>query len=217
MKKLIIILVAILPLQILAQVRFGISGGINFSSMSFGKYKPERTALAGLNAGTTFQIPFGEAWAIITGPYYSAKGVVHGKSSMTGKVDSFTTRLNYIELPLMVGYAFLTENNGLLALSAGPYLSYGFNGKETVRASDNDPSLHLHKKTSQFKRLDAGLMTSLQYEWKGNYGIRLDVSKSLFNISRDKDYKQRNFVIGASLFWYIFPKRFKGPGGTPRF
>lgn len=170
--------------------------------------------LAGVNAGTLLEIPVIRKWSIQTGPYYSGKGVIFGRSYSTNKIDSFTIILNYIELPAMMGYSFFAGNNGLVTISGGPYASYGFNGKIKQR-TDPSHSIHLHKKEGQYKRLDAGCIISVQYETKNNYGARLDLSRSLISISRDD--KQRNAVLSFSLFWYIIPKLYKGPGGTPGF
>ena len=210
MKKLAIILFAILPLQVLAQVRFGIRGGLNISSISFSDFKPEKRSLPRLNAGTMLTIPIDEDWAILTGPYYSGKGVIFGRSTQTNKIDSFNTFLNYIELPVNIGYRFSSENENGMALFAGPYLSYGFNGKEYQRERQHLATTHLHKEeTDQYKRLDLGFNIGVLYEIKYRYGARLDYTRSLLNTRRGFE-KERNTVFGFSLFWYMVP-RFKGP------
>lgn len=195
-----------MPFLALAQMRIAVRAGINFASISFKEYKPEKRILPRINIGTMIEIPFDENWLLYTGPYYSGKGVIHGRSTSTNKIDSTTIRLNYIELPLNIAYKFSSENENRLTIAAGPYLSYGFNGQISTRNSPQMPVTHLHKKeTEKYKRLETGVNLTTLYEIKSRYGIRLDYSRSLFNIRRFD--KQKNNVFGFSFFWYLNKKK----------
>jgi len=206
MRRLLIPFFLLLFFSATAQSRIGIRGGLNAASMTFGSFKPEKRPVTRINIGTQIEIPFDENWALLTGPYYSGKGVIYARSPSTNRVDSITIRLNYIELPINIGYKFPAEKENRFAIAAGPYISYGFNGKIITRGSPRPPTTHLHKKeTDQFKRLELGFNFTSLYEIKDRYGVRVDLSKSLFTIHRAD--KNKNIVAGFSFFWYLKKKR----------
>lgn len=206
MKKCLIVLLFFLPVAALAQVRMAVRAGMNSSSIRFYDYDPEKRNLHRVNVGTMIEIPFDENWVIYTGPYYAGKGVQFGRTSSTNKVDSFTVRLNYFELPVTIGYKFNSANENRLAIVAGLYLSYGFGGESRIITYSRPPTTQLHKKeTDQYKRLDAGFNLAALYEINNRYGIRIDYSKGLSNIERVG--KQKNRVFGFSLFWYLKSKK----------
>jgi hypothetical protein len=154
------------------------------------------------NLGTSLEIPLDDKWFISSGPYYSGKGVIMSQSSSTGQIDSFRIHLNYIELPMEVGYRFADGAEKTMGFLFGPYLGYGFNGKITTRNS-NSVSEHLHRKDHSYKRFDFGLDASFFYELNAQYGLRVGCSRSLINIRRDKDDHQRNLVFGVSFFAFF--------------
>jgi Outer membrane protein beta-barrel domain len=202
MKKQFLILIACLPFWGMAQTRVAVRSGINLASIRFYDFNPPKRSIPRLNIGLMVEIPLEDNWLLYTGPYYSGKGVRFGRTTSTNRVDSFTIRLNYIELPLNVAYRFDSYSQNNLIIAAGPYISYGFNGEISVKNSPQPPTTQLHKKkTDQYKRLDMGLCFSSIYEIKSKYGVRLEYSKSLFNIQRVG--KEKNNVIGFSFFWYL--------------
>jgi Outer membrane protein beta-barrel domain len=206
MKKQFLILLVCFPFLGLAQTRVAVRSGINVASIQFYDFKPEKKSLTRLNIGFMIEIPLEENWLLYTGPYYSGKGVRYSRTPSTNRIDSFTIRLNYIELPLSIAYKFDSRNQNNLIIAGGAYISYGFNGEILVKNSPQPPTRHLHKKeTDQYKRLDMGLNFSSVYEIKSKYGIRFDYSKTLFNIQRVE--KQKNSVVGFSLFWYLGKNR----------
>lgn len=206
MRKVFVALVFCLPFVVSAQMRIAVRAGINFASIYFIEYKPEKTLLPRINIGTMIEIPFNENWVLYTGPYYSGKGVIFGRSSSTNKIDSFKIRLNYIELPVTFAYNFSKEKQNHFILGGGPYIGYGFNGESSYKGSPRPPTRLLHKKErEQYKRLESGVNLTALYEIKSRFGIRLNYSRSLFNTRRFD--KEKNTVIGFSLFWYLRNKK----------
>lgn len=206
MRKVLIGCILCMPLFAKSQMRLGVRAGLNFATIQFNSFNPEKKLLTRMNIGTMIEIPFDENWLLYTGPHYSGKGIIYARSFTTNKIDSVTIRLNYIELPINIGYKFSEENENRLSIAGGPYISYGFNGKISIRNSSRLPTTRLHKKeTEKYKRLDLGFNFSSLYEINSSYGIRLDFSKSLLNIARFD--KQKNIVIGLSFFWYLKNKK----------
>ena len=209
MRKVFLIPLLLFSFGATAQTKIGLRVGMNFASIGFNDFKPEKRMLHRLNLGTTIEIALDENWSFNTGPYYAGKGVIYGRSPSTGKIDSLTVRLNYIELPLNIGYKFSVEKDNRLAITGGPYISYGFNGEIRTINTRYPPTTHLHKKeTDQYKRMELGFNFTTLYEINNHYGIRIDYSRSLSNIQRVE--KEINSVIGFSAFWYFNNKEKSG-------
>lgn len=96
MRTLFIFILLSLYMAASAQAKIGLRGGMNFASIWFKDFKPEKRILHRINLGTTIEIPVDENWTFYTGPYYAGKGVIYGRTTSTGRIDSFTVRLNYI-------------------------------------------------------------------------------------------------------------------------
>jgi outer membrane immunogenic protein len=184
------------------QVKFGVKGGINSSSIRFYDFHPPRRDLIRPNLGMIIEIPLEENWSIHTGSFYSGKGVRHTRTPSTNRIDSFTVLLNYIEIPLNVAYKFNPERANGFVITAGAYLAYGFNGKIQTINSNRPPTSRLHKKeTDQYKRLDMGFSLGSVYQLNDQWAIHLDYSRSISNIQRVG--KEKNRVVRLSLCWYL--------------
>lgn len=206
MRKVLIGCILCIPLFAKSQMKLGVRAGLNFASIKFNSFDPEKKLLTRMNIGTMIEIPLDENWLLYTGPHYSGKGIIYARSFTTNKIDSVTIRLNYIELPINIGYKFSEEKENRLSIAGGSYISYGFNGKISIRNSSRPPTTKLHiKETDKYKRLEIGFNFSSLYEIKSRYGIRFDFSKSLINIARHN--KQKNIVFGFSFFWYLKNKK----------
>ena len=202
MKKGLLLLTVCIPFYAFSQTRVAVRSGPNLASIQFYDFNVPKRSLIRLNIGLMIEIPLEDNWLLYTGPYYSGKGVRYDRTPSTNRVDSITIRLNYAELPLSVAYKFDSYNQNNLIIAGGLYISYGFNGEISEKNSLQPPTKHLHKKkTDQYKRLDMGLNFSSIYEINSKYGIRVDYSKSLFNIQRIG--KEKNNVFGFSFFFYL--------------
>jgi hypothetical protein len=185
-----------------AQVNMAVRGGLNLSSINFYDFKPEKRSLVRLSGGLMFDFAFDDNWSLNTGLVYSGKGVKHTRTPSTGKIDSFTVRLNYIELPVSIAYRLAEKESTNFIIGAGPYLGYGFNGTISTVNSNRPATEHLHKKeTDQYRRFDFGMNANITCEIDHRYGLRLDYSRSISNIQRVG--KEKNNVLGLSFFWKI--------------
>jgi hypothetical protein len=203
MKNVLVYIIACFPFAAISQVKFGLTGGINLSSMEFKESNVETKRISRLNLGTIIEIPIDDNWFVLTGPLYSGKGVKYGRRFTTNTIDSSVIHLNYIELPLKLAYKFSEENANHFIIAMGLYLDYGFNGKQTTIGLPIIKYLH-RKKTDQFKRLDFGLDISSMYELNNKWGFIFDYSRSFFNVHRVS--KRKNNLFGVSLFWYLQKK-----------
>ncbi len=207
MKRSTIIFLLCLCYTANAQLRVMIQGGMNFSNISF-KYDDGRkgsyTAIPRFNGGLMFEIPLDDSWFLYTGPNYSGKGFVMRVKRPSYILDSIKVRLNYLELPITIGYKF---SNNKLTLNSGVYFAYGFNGVRTYNLNRPEPEKHLHLEGEAYKRLDIAYNLGIVYQPIQRVGIKLSYSKSIFNISRYTGRKKINNVLGLSLFWYLKKKK----------
>jgi hypothetical protein len=183
-----------------AQVNMAVRGGLNMSSINFYDFKPEKRSLVRLNGGLMLDFPFDDRWSLNTGLGYSGKGVKHTRTPSTGRIDSFTINLNYVELPVNIAYRLTEKQQTNFIIGAGPCLGYGFNGKISTVNSNRPITEHLHKKeTDQYKRFDFGMNANISCEIDHRYGLRFDYSSSISNNHRVG--KEKNNVLGVSFFW----------------
>ena len=210
MRKLLIGFLLFIPFFARAQVKIGPRGGINLSNFIYrlqysGDNKGSDPYLLRFNAGVGIEIPLNEDdnWFLYTGPYYSGKGSGSGRKFFSSKQDTIRTYLNYIELPISVGYKFSERNGNRFIASAGFYAAYGFNGKIYWKGGRPETEKHLHRKEEEkYRRFEGGINFIAMYEIKSKWGVRLDYSRSIFNIHWPDD-KQKNAVFGFSFFWYL--------------
>src|SRR4051794_651191 len=102
-----------------SQVQFGIKGGINLASVRYINTENSK-ARVGWNAGGVLKIPIDNHLFIQPELQYSSKGFGYSATATTFKGSM---RLNYIALPILVGYT-MSPNFDFLA---GP--EFGFLSK----------------------------------------------------------------------------------------
>jgi len=195
------------------QTKLGLRGGLNFSNFLNspqypGDNKYTGTLLTRINAGLQIEIPLNDDdnWFLYSGPYYAGKGNRVRSRYRVPNFDTITTYLNYIELPVSVGYKFFEGNNKRLIAGAGVFASYGFTGKVLYYNDPEHTIRNLHKPDNIYKRVDAGFNIITALEIDNRFGIRLDYSRSLFDISRYQ-WKEYNNSFGFSFFWYLNNKK----------
>jgi len=214
MRKLLIIVLSLFPLIIIAQIKTGVRGGINLANFVYrpaydGDTKGAGSLLFRFNAGLQLEVPLNDNdnWFLYTGPHYSGKGNRVRAKYRIPHFDTIVTYLNYIELPLQTGYKFNTGNSNRLVAAGGPYIAYGFKGKQITANSPNLTKRNLHRSDSYYKRFDWGFAVSGMIEHREKFGIRFDYSRSIADISRPSyKWKYTNNVFGFSFFWYLAQK-----------
>lgn len=212
MKKqlLFVALLSVFSVQLLqAQVKYGFKGGLNLGKFLYGRQysddeKGSGSNLPRFNAGIKVEIPLNDDddWFLYTGPCYSGKGNRVRAHYPAYNFDTITTWLNYIELPLSVGYKFPEGSDKRITAAAGIYAAYGFNGRVVTRNSPERTLRHLHRKENPYKRIETGFSVSAMLEINNQYGISVDYARSVFDISR-REWKEYNNVLGFSFFWYL--------------
>ena len=201
----------------MSQVSLGIQGG---GVMSMARVKED--ALSGQSlkgkskygwqAGIIADIPFGEGnLRLMPELNYVNKGYKLNTSinvvGQTVTVDG-TSNVGYIELPLNLAYTIPVGDN-FFVIGAGPYASYGVNGKNKVKSSINGQGSEETSKVefgsdeSQIKPFDYGVNVMAGYLFGNGMQIKLNYSYGLAELSNAEFTTYKNSYLGLSLGYYI--------------
>ncbi|MDR0231702.1 MAG: PorT family protein [Dysgonamonadaceae bacterium] len=174
-------------------IKFGLKGGLNTSSVSgFGDLVG---ALEGMGAevgdfSTSYKPGFhlGVVAQIELGSLFLQPELLFSQMGVTGKLEgeSENLNLNYLQLPIYVGYKKSVGVGLDLLLGAGPYLGYGISGSEETFGDDG-----------MFKRIDAGLsfMGGIQFN---NIQITLGYDLGLIDMVDAPGWNTAKDILGLS-------------------
>jgi len=172
-----------------AQTRFGIKGGLNFSTVALsggtGTITPD--SKTGFNLGVISEIPLATDFYLQPGLLFSTKGF---------KSDSETFSTNHIDIPINALYKLHAGSIKVLGF-AGPYISYALSGKS---GSDNITFSGDNKDMNAFDfglNFGAGVEIS-NFQITAQYGIGLTNS-----LANSGDVTMKNKVFGVSVA-YLF-------------
>ncbi len=169
--------------------RFGVKGGINFSTLKANDSE-DNNIRTGFNIGLFSKMPLNSIIAIQPELYYTTKGseVTYNNTFVDGTA-SFN--VNYIELPVLL-VINITKN---FNLHAGPYVAVLISGKTKNESNVNLFNFEDNINVDDFNRVDAGLAAGIGIDFKVlSLGAR-------YNYGLTKVGKERNYA-GTT---YIFP------------
>ena len=124
---------------VMSQVKIGVEAGMTASRVVSGEKITESVAnSAGAQVGLTIDYAFSKKWMLMSGLSFLQKGgeINRGLTTNAGYVDLFNAgptvthvslKMNYLELPIKLGYKFRLGDKLDLIPSIGVYGSYGFN------------------------------------------------------------------------------------------
>lgn len=166
MKKLILFAVVTSFYFVSAQaqeVRFGVKGGINFSSMT----TKGNTAFADISSRTAFhlgalaEIPFGESFSLQPEILYNSIGAKASFAEEINDVDyreEWHIKFGYLSVPIMAKY-YLIEG---FAIEAGPQISLLLSAKGDYKNNITGSIKDLNLKDF-YKKIDFGVGVGASY------------------------------------------------------
>lgn len=116
-----------------AQTTFGVTAGLNAATISYEDEDDlegvDKQARLGLVAGAFARIPFTPMLSVQPEILYSQRGVkLSVEENELGLEGSFTTKIDYLEVPVLLRYAIPATATGLeIGLEGGPSLAYKLN------------------------------------------------------------------------------------------
>ncbi len=230
MKKLFTLLCFTVVMSVsYGQLRLALTGGPHYSSVLEKNNMPGWDSLtkpgysnrSGFNAGLIAEIPLGQnrRFFLQPGIFYMTKGRKFSRTVDTAQVLTDTLSYknsfypNYIDIPINVTYKLPLGRKSNFFVSAGPYVSFFYTGKESseARIIQNDNSIKLKKADGT---IEAGnqtwKVTTFDYGVNARVGFELGslivsgyASQGLnnfYNAPYDGTFKHR--VMGISVgFW----------------
>jgi hypothetical protein len=222
MKKIILFLlfIAVISPAFAQYVKFGVSGGLNESTI-VPNDEPAGSStiasrIAGFHAGVFTDISFGSV-SIQPGLFYTTKGDKYKEALNQGVLFTANTsnpssiantyydkqRYNYLQLPVNILY-HIQAGGGNFFIGGGPYLAYGLSASSVsytttgngVGGVSSNP-ISFGSGTNDVKRIDFGLNALGGYALKNGLFVSVGFEYGLTNT--DNDYKSRNDVITVSL------------------
>ncbi|MGN6400139.1 MAG: porin family protein [Flavisolibacter sp.] len=168
MKKILLFLITSFALQFgYGQVAFGLKGGINLASIKnegpgYGKSR------IGFNAGALLQLRLQDKILLRPELLYSVKGY---RTASTQFLEEATVSLNYINVPVLVG--FQPARN--LSLLLGP--EFGFLNSARSKVGNNTTDV-----SRIYNDFDIGADLGVAYHFNKNMGLELRYNYGLTNL-----------------------------------
>lgn len=201
MKKIFIItcLITFPFLYAFSQIKVGLKTGFDFGNVKFPAPSDTKTSVA-IYGGLKTEIILGKKFIVQPELLYSQKGFAF---SPLGTSKGGNVSINYISLPLLVGYRPIDK----LTVSAGPEFNYLINAKSHIEGVSNDLS-------AVYKKFDVGIDLGVAYQLLNSIGIEVRYCYGLSYLAEGKQLdsqgneigkiKQgKNRVLQAGLF-YVF-------------
>ena len=165
MKKILtlVVLLATITVAAQAQVKFGVKGGLNLTSMKLDKSAVDKSNQAGFFIGPTvnFTLP-------VVGLGIDASALYDLRSA---KVLDETLKQQSIQIPINVRYGFGLGNTASVYIFAGPQFGFAIGDKVTELA--NDAADWRLKDSNLSANVGLGLMLLNHLQISANYNIAL--------------------------------------------
>ena len=200
-----LILSALIAGASFAQVKFGVTAGVNFSNTVWedGRMnsKGSNNLRTGFQGGAVVDFSLNEKFSISPELLFTQRGSKGVLSEM---------KLNYLQLPLNVVYKWSIGNRSKLLVFAGSYLGYGLSGelkKPVFNADDSSwgsiyEDVSFGSKADELKTLDFGVNAGIGYQFRKMF-LKFQFSPGLTNLSNIEAVisKNTNLAITTGYFF----------------
>ena len=179
-----------------AQIKIGLTAGLNISNSIFNQMNSSTESnnyKAGFQAGVVADFGISNQFSITPELLFSQRG-------SKGNISYLT--LNYMQLPVNATYKFDVGNDSKLFVFAGPYLSYALSGK--IKTAERlIQNTKFGSKDDEYKPLDFGLNIGVGYQFEKIF-FKLQFNPGLYNLSNVKGSSFKNTNLTFSVGYFIF-------------
>ena len=177
-----------------AQIKVGITAGLNLSNNSYSGYNETsvNNSKAGFQAGIVADYSINEKFSILPEFVFTQLGSKGSKSYL---------RLNYLQLPVNYAYKFNIGNFSKLFVFAGPYIGLGLTAKLKTEEG-NFLDVKFGSTEDAYKPFDFGFNAGIGYQYNKIF-LRIKYSRGLYNISHIKDSSLKNINLAISAGYYF--------------
>jgi hypothetical protein len=196
---LLVLMIALFAGSASAQTVFGATIGWGLASMSVdGDDEGLNDVLAdsrnGLDIGAYVEVPVNPMFSMVIAGKYSQKGSTGSFSDGITTID-VTTKLDYIDLPILANFPINTMGSVRPFLYVGGVPSFRVGAKQTGEFEGEEFEEDLDEEVESF---DFGLMFGGGVQFGGRYGVAVDYNLGLMNINKESDegdVKNRQLVV----------------------
>ncbi|WP_312344587.1 porin family protein [Chryseobacterium binzhouense] len=182
-----------------SDVRFGIKGGMNVSSLSKDGALEDQGSKIGFNAGVFANIPVAESFSIQPEVLYSQYGDKYDDTNIAGNRISYARHHDYIAVPVMFQYNLIPN----FYLEAGPEFGFLINAKEKLKnETQNDVIAESNDYKDRLNGFNVGIGLGAGYYFTDNIGITARYVAGVTDIAKDRPANSdaiRNNVFQVGL------------------
>jgi len=150
-----------------SDVRFGIKGGMNVSSLSDNADLADQGSKIGFNAGLFANIPIAESFSIQPEVLYTQYGDKYDQVVL-GNRYSYANHLDYVAVPVMFQYNFIPN----LYVEAGPEFGFMVSAKNKAKnETNNDVIAESGNYKDNFNTFNVGIGLGAGYYFTDNIGL----------------------------------------------
>ena len=196
-------------------IQFGIKAGMNVSSLSKDASLQDQKSKIGFNAGVFAHIPLAESFSVQPEVLYSQYGAkvesvneFTALGTTTRTVESYSTHLDYITVPVMFQYKFVPN----FYVEAGPEFGFMVTAKDkgdrtTTTTSGSNSSTSTASYTEDIDKdnlntFNFGLGLGAGYYFTDNFGITARYVAGLTDVAKNRQNNSdaiRNNVFQVGL------------------
>lgn len=197
--------------------RFGIKAGMNVASLSKDAGLEDQKSKIGFNAGVFVNIPVAESFSIQPEVLYNQLGAkVESRDEFTvggtttRNVESYSTNLDYISVPLMFQYNFIPN----FYLEAGPEFGFMISAKNkgdrtTTTTTGSTTSTSTASYTDDINKdnlntFNFGVGIGAGYYFTDNIGVTARYTAGVTDVAKDRPsgsdaIRNNNFQVGLAF------------------
>lgn len=166
--------------------KIGIKGGLNYSTVTQGKFEEGPDPRTGFHLGLVGEIPLAKIFAIQPEILYSRQGFEY--DNLLG--DRMQYKLDYINVPVLAK-VYLFKG---LSLEAGPQFGFKISEKVDYKGENNAPP-----EEDNYNSFDTALAGGLSFNFPGGFFITGRYTQSLNEVIKDSDAKNKVFQAGVGF------------------
>lgn len=192
---------------------FGPEVGLSLNNFIHNQNNTVSKQVPGLKAGINVNVPIGKKSFINLGAFYLQRGGTLNNASLSQRE---IYELHYVMAPFMYMHRFKLNNtrSGSFYLGAGPYLSYGFAGRDKLYRETSGSEVEIANQrvswgssAQQLQPLEFGVSALAKYEFPFNYYIKLQYLFGCSNITNTditRIYHQNlQLSVGVNIWTWI--------------
>lgn len=166
--------------------KIGIKGGLNYSTVTQGKFEEGPDPRTGFHLGLVGEIPLLPKFALQPELVYSRQGFEY--DNLVG--DRMQYKLDYLNVPVLAKI-YLFKG---LSIEAGPQFGFKISEKVDYKGENTEPA-----EEDNYNNFDTALAGGVSFNFPGGFFITGRYTQSLNEVIKDSDAKNKVFQAGVGF------------------